>query len=283
MQRAAGVKTVRMRGDAAHRMHRHRPADHFGVFAPVRIRPALRQADFLPERDVGDFGGDAADRVCAHAAFGSDRVRSVLRAKKSFGHQLERGNGVAPVGQGEFADDQRRDANSIRALDLEALPFKGRAGVRGDSESACRAQRVAVRIAREQAVIRRARIAHDQMMRICILDQIIEIDPVVVQQFVDQRADKQAIGAGPDADPFVGDRAIAGAHRIDRDDLGAAALDLAEAELDRIGIVVLGDAEHQQGIWCDPNPARRIPRTEPPIVYMPAAAMLTEQKPPCAA
>jgi hypothetical protein len=83
-------------------------------------------------------------------------------------------------------------------------------------------------------------------MRIRILDQVVEVDAVVNQQFADQRADEKAIGAGPDSDPLIGDRGIAGAHRIDRDDLRAAALELAEAELDRIGVVILGDAEHQQ-------------------------------------
>ena len=43
-----------------------------------------------------------------------------------------------------------------------------------------------------------------------------------LQQLVDQREREQAVGARADADPLVGDRAVAGAHRVDRDDLGAA-------------------------------------------------------------
>ena len=66
------------------------------------------------------------------------------------------------------------------------------------------------------------------------------------QQLVDQREREQAVGAGADADPLVGDRAVAAAHRVDRDDLGAARLELAQAELDRVGVVVFGHApEHQ--------------------------------------
>ena len=49
-----------------------------------------------------------------------------------------------------------------------------------------------------------------------------------------------------DADPFVGDRAVAGAHRVDRDDLGATRLQLAEAELDRVAVVVFGHAPQHQ-------------------------------------
>ena len=48
------------------------------------------------------------------------------------------------------------------------------------------------------------------------------------QQLVDQRRHEQAVGAGLDADPFVGDGVVAGAHRVDRHDLDAALLQLAE-------------------------------------------------------
>ena len=40
MQRAARVKAVRMRRDAAHRVHRDRAADHLRVLAAVRVGPA---------------------------------------------------------------------------------------------------------------------------------------------------------------------------------------------------------------------------------------------------
>ena len=59
-------------------------------------------------------------------------------------------------------------------------------------------------------------------MRICILDEIIEVDAVVDQQFSNQRTDEKPVGAGSDADPLVGERAVAAAHRIHRDDLRAA-------------------------------------------------------------
>ena len=41
-------------------------------------------------------------------------------------------------------------------------------------------------------------------------------------------------------------RRIAGADRVDRDDAGAAVLELAEADLDRVAVVVLGDAEEEE-------------------------------------
>ena len=73
-----------------------------------------------------------------------------------------------------------------------------------------------------------------------------------LQQLMDQRQDQQAVGARPDADPVVGDRRIAGAHRIDRNEARAALLQLGDADLQRIGIMVLGDAEHHEQFGAIP-------------------------------
>jgi hypothetical protein len=97
-------------------------------------------------------------------------------------------------------------------------------------------------IARKQPIVLAMRVLHHQPVRIGVAHQVIQIDAVRLQQLMDQREGEQAIGTRPDPDPFVGDRAIAGAHRIDRDDLGAVRLERAQAELDRIGVVVFGHA-----------------------------------------
>ena len=89
------------------------------------------------------------------------------------------------------------------------------------------------------------RIDH-QPAGIGVAHQVVDIDFTGTQQFMDQRHDEQAVGARPDSDPFVGDCRIAGAHRVDADELGAARLQFADAGLDRVGIVILGDAEHQE-------------------------------------
>ena len=65
-------------------------------------------------------------------------------------------------------------------------------------------------------------------------------------QAVDERAGKETVGARPDADPFIGDRRIAGAHRIDGDEFGTALLELAETHLDRIGGMIFRNAEQQK-------------------------------------
>ena len=100
--------------------------------------------------------------------------------------------------------------------------------------------------ARDEPVVGGARILDDKPAGIGVTGEEVSVDLSRTQQFVDQREDEQAVGARPDADPFVGDRRITGADRIDRDDLGAAFLQLADADLDRIGIVILGDAEQHE-------------------------------------
>jgi hypothetical protein len=47
------------------------------------------------------------------------------------------------------------------------------------------------------------------------------VDAVGADQFVQQRHEQRAVGAGLDRDPLVGDRRIAGAHRVDRDEAPA--------------------------------------------------------------
>ena len=83
-------------------------------------------------------------------------------------------------------------------------------------------QRLARGVAGEQAVVGGARRLDHQPGGVGVAAEIVEIDPVGLQQLVDQREHEQPVGAGPDADPFIGDRRIAGAHRIDRDEFGAA-------------------------------------------------------------
>src|SRR5205085_1886391 len=61
MQRTAGVKSVGMRRDAAHGMHRNRPAHHGFVAAARPVGPRLRVFDRALERRVGELARDAPD------------------------------------------------------------------------------------------------------------------------------------------------------------------------------------------------------------------------------
>jgi hypothetical protein len=63
---------------------------------------------------------------------------------------------------------------------------------------------------------------------------------------VGEREDQEPVGARRDAVPVVGDGIVARADRVHGDDAGAAGLELADPDLDRIRIVVLGHAEEEE-------------------------------------
>ncbi len=101
-------------------------------------------------------------------------------------------------------------------------------------------------LAREQAVVRATGICKHQPGRIGIAREIFDIDALRMQKLMHQCEDEQTIGAWTDRHPFVRNGGIAGAHGIDRYDLDTARLELAETDLDGIGIVVLGHAEEKK-------------------------------------
>jgi len=73
-----------MRRDAAHGVHRHRPADYLVVGPAVHVGPADRQLDGLVERDLRHFQRDAVDRLAAtpHSA-ATAPARNGRRDKRS--------------------------------------------------------------------------------------------------------------------------------------------------------------------------------------------------------
>ena len=209
-----------MGGDAAHRVHRDGAADHFVLSAAGPICPFDVEDDFLVEGGLGQFGGDTADMVRRYTGSQRSGFRAVIGVHVSVGHQLEGGDGGAAVIQRYFADHFRRDAGEACVGNLAGVVVP--------------AQRLAVRPAGEQPVIRRPRVPYHQPWRVGVTHQVIEIDLVGVQQFVDQRHDERAVGAGFDTDPFVGDGGIARLHRVDGHELRAALLQCRQPHLDGV-------------------------------------------------
>ena len=237
MQRPAGLEAVGMRRDAAHGVDRDGPAQHGLVAGAAEIGPGPGQGDGAFEGDFGQLGGDAADRGGGDAA--------------ALGHCFGRMGRVEPGLCHELEDGLRMGRPEIEGAG-EGGPRLGVVPGQGAVAVAVPDQFAAVCVAQEEAVGRRAGIVVHQMRGVGVAHEVVEIDLARRHQHMHEGEDEEPVGAGRDAEPFVGDGVVAGAHRVDRDHLGAARLELAEADLDRVRIVVLGDAEEQQQLCALP-------------------------------
>ena len=198
VQRPAGVKAVGMGGDAAQRMHGDRPPAHGLVADAAPVGPGDRQLDLLLERHMRELGRDAPDRFGRHAAARRHRVRRPGRVEIALGDQLEDGRArpaIHDVGAGERGPD-----------------FAGER-IDGPLRGAIPGKLAPVFVAQEEPVIRRARLADHEQRRVRVADEIVEIDAAGSQELVHDGEHEEAVRAGPDADPVVGDGAVAGAAR----------------------------------------------------------------------
>ena len=99
---------------------------------------------------------------------------------------------------------------------------------------------------REQAVARRGRVGDDQLPAVGVArDELAVVQPLR-DQLVVERKQQRAVRARADRHPLVGDRRVAGAHRVHRDEAPAVALELRDGDLQRVGVMVLGGAEHDE-------------------------------------
>ncbi|TXT23550.1 MAG: hypothetical protein FD134_2070 [Gallionellaceae bacterium] len=134
--------------------------------------------------------------------------------------QLEGGLDRRAVAQFEFAEqkrvgtlgvgDDRAVADAIPPqliLRVEAAFFLGHFG------------------AHEHAKLVVRRIEVDQLSGIGIARQKFAVIQPHGDDLVDQGEQQRAVGAGPDRHPLVGDGRIAGAHRVDRNEFAAVALE----------------------------------------------------------
>ena len=248
VQHPAGLEAVGMRRDAAHGVHRHRAADGLVVAAAGAVGPRNVERDLLLEGGVRQLARDAPDgrrpgsrsppRPCP-GRIRRPRNRSAISAKL--------GRALRP--SGSLNVPTSAGAMSVRVASASAPVVLSKASGLPSSSRANRPSSAAPgsSITSQCALVKRTRYSRSIFCG--------------AHQFMDQRADEQAIGARPDADPLVGDRAVAGADRIDGDDLDALLLELAERDLERVGGVVFGHAEQHEVAACAPSPARRTPRT----------------------
>ena len=155
--------------------------------------------------------------------------------------QLECGLDRRAVGQPELAQQERIGADAVR-----------------DDGAVRRAVPPQLVLRVEAALLLRHFGAHEHAELVVRLVHVHELPGIrvadqelaVVQserdQFVNQREQQRTIRAGLDRQPIVGDRRVAGADRIDRDEAPAVALELRDGDLERVRVMVLGGADHHE-------------------------------------
>ena len=233
MQRTAGLEAVGMRGNPAHRMHRDRAADHLVMLFAFPVGPWLVDDHLAGEGGLGKVSGKLADARGTDADLRSHRFRRIIIGEIGVGHQHE--------GRNSHAAALHLDLALQRRLHRRIAVRRRLAGGAVDH------LRRAVIITKEQPVIGRARIADHQPGGVGVAHKIVDIDLAGLHQLAHQRQDEQPVRARGHAIPVVGNRGIAGLHRVHRDHPRAACLQLAETHLDRVRIMILGNAEqHKQ-------------------------------------
>jgi hypothetical protein len=180
---AAGLEPVGMGRDAAHRVHRHGPPDHLVVLAP-HVGPWTVEDDFLLEGHMGDLGGDAADLLGRMPVASATAFRRIVIVQVAFGHQLEDRDARRPSG--------RSRARSAHGQVPARPAARGRPVASRDQASGLPPRRA--RTGRPPPSPARRSPAR---ARWCSGSGSPDRSLAVQQQLVDQRADKQSVGAGP--------------------------------------------------------------------------------------
>ena len=127
--------------------------------------------------------------------------------------------------------------------------------------------RRAVIIAKEQPVIGRARIADHKPGGVGVAHQIVDIDLAGLHQLAHQRQDEQPVRARGHAIPVVGNSGIASLHRVHRDHPAATCLQLAQAHLDRVRVMILGNTEQNEQLGQVPVGRTKLPEGAAKRVY----------------
>ncbi|KGD38802.1 hypothetical protein DO70_6472 [Burkholderia pseudomallei] len=228
-----------MRGEPAHRMECNRVAGDGIVRLAPRVGPADRQRDLVIARDVRHLMREPADRRGRNAR---DSLRPLRRA---FGHALAQ--------QRERGRDGRAVVERVAAVErgrCAARVMRNRpAAAEIPPQVILRKQRIALgarRIAHEEAE-RVGFGAHVQQLgRVRVARDEVAVVAAGLDQLANHRHEQRAVGAGADRYPFVGDCRVAGADRVDRDEPSARALEFRDRDLQRIRMMILGGADHEE-------------------------------------
>ncbi len=229
-----------MGGQTAHGMESHGTSGDGVVILSPAIGPRDRQLDLLVARHHAHFMGDAADGRGVDAGDLRRPLRRVVL--EPLLQQLEGRRHLVTVGQGEVSEQVRIGALAVR----NHLPI----GVAVPPVLVLRIEAARLKleacIPDEKAEVAGVLVDADQFAGVGVAHQKLAVEQAETDDLVGERKQQRTVGAGPDRHPLVGDSRIAGAHRIDGDEAPAIALELRDGDLERIGVMVLGGADHHE-------------------------------------
>ncbi|OIQ70942.1 hypothetical protein GALL_474420 [mine drainage metagenome] len=105
---------------------------------------------------------------------------------------------------------------------------------------------IGIRVGHEQAIFGVAALHPHELRAVGVLRGEVAVEAAGAQQFMRQRQQQRAVGSGANGNPFVGDRRVAGAYRVDGDEAPACALEPGEGNFHRVAVMVFGGADHHE-------------------------------------
>ncbi len=228
-----------MRCQSAHGMEGHGIAGNGVVLDAPGIGPGNWQFNALVACRDAHFARQAVDGGGGNAGYAFRPFRRVLL--DAFLQQLERRFDGCTVLELEFAPQKWVGAPSVRDDRLVggAVPpqFILRV-VTGLLFRNLGAQEHAELIAVSGDI--------HQLAGVGVSDEELAVIQAERDDIVDDRQQQRAVGAGTDGYPLVGDGRVTRAYRVDGNEAAAIALELADGYLERIGMMVLGGADHHE-------------------------------------
>ena len=238
-ERTHRMKAVRMGSEPAHGVKRHWIAGHGLMLVAPAVGPGDRQFDLLVARGDAHFVRESPDGGRRYAR---DALGPLWRVSaQPVGEQLKSRLHAGAVGQREIAEQVRVRVGRVRDHRAIRMPVPPELIL-----CVQRIDRVGVFVHGEQSESRGLRIDDHQLTAIGVARDEVAVVQALGNEFASERHQESAVGTGPDRHPLVGDRRIAGAHRVDRDEASAGPLEFRDRDLERVGVVVLRSAKHDE-------------------------------------
>ncbi len=237
--RADGVKAVGVGRQTAHGVEGHRVAGDGLVLVAPGVGPGDGQLDLLVAGGDAHFVGQPANGCRRNAGNIPRPLGGVLLHPLL--EQLEGGLNRRAVREAEVAQQVGIGTGRMGGDGLVQLAVPPQFVLR--IEAALLGRHFE---AHEHAVLRALFVEVHQLGGVGVLDQEFAVVEAGLDDLVGQRQHQRTVGARFDRDPFIGNGRIAGAHRVDRNEPAAVSLELGKGHLHRVGVVILGGADHHE-------------------------------------